>query len=442
MGNTKNLKVTIDIMTDNTLIKVFRSTLIKSTGIYTITNIINAAIPFILLPVLTRNLSPSEYGLVSMFTVLVSLVSPFIGMSVQSAITRQYYKKNRVDFSAYIYNCLLVLLVSMVVVFLVFYFLSDVIYKYTKFPKELLWTIILFSASSFVINIRLSVWQVEKQSTKYGFFNISQSLTNVLLSLFLVIVLSLSWEGRVFGQLFARMLFALFAIFSLIKNQLISKKHNKEYIKHSLSVGSPLILHTLSGSILNITDRVFITNMVGLSIMGIYSVGYQIGSIVNLLAISFNNAYVPWLYEKLNKNSTSENKLIVKVTYLYNITILIFSMLLGILSSLFIGWFLGNDYSSAGSFVVWITVGYAFNGMYFMVVNYLFYVEKTNELATVTFLTSILNVILNYYFIKAFGAVGAAQATAITFFVKFIFVWIVSSKVYKMPWLFFIHKKL
>jgi len=75
-----------------------------------------------------------------------------------------------------------------------------------------------------------------------------------------------------------------------------------------------------------------------------------------------------------------------------------------------------------------------------MVVNYIFYVKKTYILAWVTFFSAGINIILNYFFIKANGAIGAAQATTITFFVQFIIVWILSAKVYKMPWNLFKYK--
>jgi Na+-driven multidrug efflux pump len=42
--------------------------------------------------------------------------------------------------------------------------------------------------------------------------------------------------------------------------------------------------------------------------------------------------------------------------------------------------------------------------------------------------------VLNYFFINAFGAIGAAQATSVVFFIKFILVWVLSAKVHKMPW--------
>jgi Na+-driven multidrug efflux pump len=52
-----------------------------------------------------------------------------------------------------------------------------------------------------------------------------------------------------------------------------------------------------------------------------------------------------------------------------------------------------------------------------------------------SFLSAGINVILNYFFIKANGAIGAAQATIVTFLIIFILTWILSARVYKMPWL-------
>lgn len=69
-----------------------------------------------------------------------------------------------------------------------------------------------------------------------------------------------------------------------------------------------------------------------------------------------------------------------------------------------------------------------------MVVNYIFYAQQTKILAIVTFVKAIINILLNYFFINLFGAIGAAKAITLTFLTKFIMVWIVSNKVHKMPW--------
>ncbi len=57
---------------------IISSTLLKNTAIYTLTTIINSAIPFLLIPILTRYLNPSDYGIISVYTVIVAIVSPFI----------------------------------------------------------------------------------------------------------------------------------------------------------------------------------------------------------------------------------------------------------------------------------------------------------------------------------------------------------------------------
>lgn len=89
--------------------KIFSSTLVKSSGIYAITNILNSAIPFFLLPILTRYLTPEEYGLVAMIGVLVGLTSPFVGINTHGAITRKYYDRDSIKFTEYVGNCLFIL---------------------------------------------------------------------------------------------------------------------------------------------------------------------------------------------------------------------------------------------------------------------------------------------------------------------------------------------
>ena len=62
--------------------RIIKSSLVKNTGIYIITSIINSAIPFLLLPILTRHMTPEDYGMVSMFLLLVSFATPFVGLNV------------------------------------------------------------------------------------------------------------------------------------------------------------------------------------------------------------------------------------------------------------------------------------------------------------------------------------------------------------------------
>ncbi len=415
--------------------KLRRSSLIQSAGVYTLTNVINSAIPFLLMPVLTRYLSPRDYGIVAMFGVLVSFVSPFTGLSIHGAVARQYYERDRVDMPSYITNCLFILLASITLVSAVFFLFSGHISRLSDFPESWLWAVIVVSGSSFLISIVLVLWQVQVKPYQYGRYQIVQTVLNLGLSIWFVVGLGMAWEGRIQGQTITALLFAFLGLIVLKKDGWLKLNVNKEYIKNALHFGVPLIPHAIGGVMMTMTDRFFVTKMVGLSATGLYSVGYSFGMIIGLIENSFSQAYVPWLYERLKKNDDLVKRKIVQVTYIYFVTILLLALSLSLIAPWFLSFFVGKKFVGAHVFVFWIAMGYAFNGMYKMVVNYIFFVEKTYILAWITFFCASLNVLFNYIFIKMNGAVGAAQAGCVTFFLSFIITWMLSSRVYKMPWL-------
>ena len=66
--------------------------LFLNTVIYLFSNVLNASIPLLLLPILTRYLSPSDYGVVAMFQMVLAVFGALAGLSVFGAANRQYYE--------------------------------------------------------------------------------------------------------------------------------------------------------------------------------------------------------------------------------------------------------------------------------------------------------------------------------------------------------------
>ena len=50
---------------------------LKDVSIYTLASIINATIPFLLMPVLTRYLSPTDYGIIAIAQSIIGFLTPF-----------------------------------------------------------------------------------------------------------------------------------------------------------------------------------------------------------------------------------------------------------------------------------------------------------------------------------------------------------------------------
>lgn len=423
------------------LSNILKHKLFKNFFTYTSSNVIRSAIPFFLLPVLTRYLTPSDYGIVATFQVLLAFMIVCVGLNMHGAISVNFFKISKEELKIYIGNVIFILFISFFLNFCIIFTAKKFLSHLIKFPENWLPVVIVVALFQSVSTLTLTLWQVEQKPLPYGIFQILQTTFNVTLSLIFVVALGWRWQGRLLGIIISSIAFGFISFFILYKREYIKLSFNKAYAKDALLFGIPLIPHALGGWIMTGIDRIFINSMVGVAATGIYTVGYQVGMIIGLLATSFNQAWSPFLFERLEENNLSTKVKIVRLTYLYFLAISFLVLILSFIAPWFLKFFVGRGFYCAYKYVIWIAMGYATRGMYYMVVNYIFYVKKTYILAWITFLSAGINVILNYLLIKANGAIGAAQATAIIFFVKFILTWILSAKVYKMPW-FYIFKQI
>lgn len=410
--------------------------LFKNISFFTFFNIVNSAIPFLLLPILTTYLSPEDYGIVDIFLNISLIATPLIGLSVVQSISRYYFED--IDLPKFVTTIFLILsgfgiLVVFVAVF-VSIFAEDFLQAF-NIPPGIIVVALVYTLFSQLSEILLILWRVSYQTVKFGLFRILKTCLDLGLSIVLIVSFKMGWEGRIIPQLAIAILFGIIASIILYKNgYLLKTKISKKYKKEALSFSLPLIFHTLGGNIIGFSDRFFILFMLGLNNVGIYSVGYQIGMVIALLQNSFNQAWVPFFFEKLKGNKDADKIKIVKITYGYFGFILLIVLFFYILTPTIYKYFIGEAFDSGKSVVLWILLGYAFQGMYKMVVNYLFFLKKTKLIAYCTLFTMALNLVLNYFLINRNGINGAAQATLISFIVLFVLVFIISKRNYKMPW--------
>jgi len=414
--------------------QLYKSSLIRAAGTYGFFSIINKSIPFFLLPILTRYLSPSDYGIVAVFNIMVTITIPFIGVNTHGAFSRAFFAQDRFETSIYTGTIVIFVLLNSIVITSLIILFRNSLGSIFSIPPNWLWLAGVIGLSMSLIQITLSAWRVRERPKAFGVFQNTNTFADFSLALLFVVVLGMTWKGRIISRAIVAPLFAFFGIIILKRNKWLTFQWDKTYLLHALAFGIPLIPHSLAGIINTTIDRIFIVNMVGIADAGIYTVGYQIGAIINLLAMAFNQAYVPWLYRKLNQNNDTIKRKIVTYTYVYFALIFLLALTLGIAAPLILRYLVGKAFQQSAIYVIWIALGSAFNGMYFMVVNYIFYAEKTYLLAIVTFTGAAINVGLNYIFITINGAIGAAQATSITHLITFLMVWYLADRVFPMPW--------
>jgi O-antigen/teichoic acid export membrane protein len=408
--------------------------LFRQAGIYTFSNIIIRAIPFLLLPVLTRYLTPEDYGIVSMFLLTVVFVEPFVSVTYSGAITVKFYDK-ATDLPAYVgTGAVLVILIGGLFALLLFV-VRDPLSELTKVPPAWLLLVVPLAVARSIGAALPALLRVREKAFLYAILQIGQSAAIITLSLLLVVVLAGSWPGRLEAELLVTFAFAIGAVVLLWRSGWLRPVFVQQYARHLVAFGAPLILHTLGSVLMTQSSRLLVTNYVGLDETGLYTVGYQLAFAVELFAGSFNNAYTPWLYRKLTDADDQTKLKLVKYTYIQFGAMAVLATAVAIVMPFVAGAMLDRSFDGAGRYVGWFALGFMFSGMYYMVTNYIFYAQKTAWLAAVTISVALFNLPLTYFLIQVNGGIGAAQATAISLGLSFLFTWIVSQRVYPMPWL-------
>lgn len=411
---------------------------ISGSAVYLLSNVVNAAIPFALLPILTRHLSPAEYGEVAIFLAALNGLSAFTGLNAAPAASVSYFNSSIAENERryYIGSCFQILVVSFALVSVATLQFGEYFAKWLGLSATwLLWAVVT-SAAQFTIQVRLGQWQVRKEAKKFGIFQVSQSAVNVLLSLLAVVHYNLGAAGRISAIIIAGALFAVVAAILLRRDNLLAFfSWRPTYVKEILAFGIPLIPHVFGGVLLIAFDRVAISSILGLESAGVYMVAAQLAGALAIIFDGVNKAYVPWLFEKLERNSAPDTKLIVRYSYIWFFLILLMIAAGFVLGTSVVDIVGGPRYREAASVVGWLVLGQGFGGLYLMVTNYVFFTKKTGMLSLVTLTSGAINVALLFLFLNLFGLPGAGYAFASSMVVRFFMTWWLQQRYYPMPWL-------
>ena len=217
--------------------KIFSNKLFQNIGVYTVSNIVNAAIPFLLLPILTRYLSTGNYGIIATFQSLVALFSFIIGMNTQTAMIRRFYDVDKVNFSEYVSTCLFILLASTTVLILFLIPFTSFISRVSDFPGNWFWAVIAVSFFQYLFSALLGIWQARTKVYHYALFQNAQTVLNLTLSLILIVYLGMNWQGRIIAQAVSMTVFGLASLFLLHKMSLVKTKISKKYLTDAFVPG-------------------------------------------------------------------------------------------------------------------------------------------------------------------------------------------------------------
>ena len=379
---------------------------VKASLWFIISNVMVKGISFITLPIFSRLLTTEEYGVVSVYQSWVSVVSIITTLTIWGGVFNVgmvKYGDRKYEMISSFQGMTISLTIITGIICTVAFPLFQPLFKMSK-----LLTICMFL--EIMAQIPFYLWSTEQryiyEYKKLIVATILVSILNPAVSIIAVLNTTHKAEARIIcGMIVQLILGIVFFVYNHCRGKLF---YNKEFWKFGFLFNIVLVPHYLSMQILNQSDRIMINDMCGSSDAGIYSVAYNFALLLSLITTGINSSLTPHIYQCLKTGN--EGKLKNQTTAVIGIVAVITAGLIAIIPDFF-HLLLPESYYPAIVAIPPVAVGAYFLFLYPLFGSVEFYFEENKYVTYASLIGAVLNIGLNYFFIKQFGFVAAAYTT-------------------------------
>ncbi len=404
--------------------------------IYTAGDMLNRAFALILIPLYTAYLTPADYGILSITSTIGAVFAILSMQSLETGLTRFHFDHSDEASRRRYHGLVWLLMVASALTFallvgtvgqpLLAWLFPDV--PYLPYIRIVVWTTFTTNISFLLLRALL---RTQERPAIYSILNIVVFLVNTGFVVYFVVGLRAGALGNLQGRLLAAMLLAIPVILVYFRS---ARLHwSTQEAKSTLAFSIPLVPHLLSLWVLSVSDRVVLQRFVPLADVGIYSLGYQIASILQLLAFSAANAWSPYFFKTADKPDAP--RMLSRFSSYYILVIIFLGTGIAALAQDALLVMASNPaYHAAYRVVPWVVMGFVMRGFYFLFVTALYYKKQVRLLPLVTIGAGSLNVVLNVLTVPQFGYIAAAVNTFIAYAMQAVVMYPLAQQAFRVPY--------
>lgn len=379
--------------------------LMKNTVIIAIGKFSTQVISYFLLPLYTSILSPSEYGIYDFIVTLYVFIVPFITLLMEESMFRFLIDdssekgKRRIISNTFFYVLISSILSSLILL---------VIFKLINFKYGL--TFILYIFSSVFIVLCNAITRGLGKLNMYALFNFILSILTIVLNILLIVPFRLGVNGLLYATIIANFItgiciFIKLRIYKFISFKKVEKKELKEMIKYSY----PLVPNSIGWSIINISDRLIITTVLGTAANGIYAMANKFPNIINTFSSFFFTAFK----ENASKAIKDKNyeEYYTSIQDIVHKAFIAISMLLIVIIPFVFDLFINKSYSQSYYYIPILVIALYYGNMSGFYGSLFVAVKDTKIIGKTTTLGAIINIVINLALIKFIGIYAAVIST-------------------------------
>ena len=413
------------------------SKIVSHISIYMFGDILRRGVSLIMLPIYTRYLTPADYGVVELLSMVLDVAAIIFSARAGQAVFRFYCtaksenQKKEVIVSALLLSAVMSGLGTLAVIILsgplAIAVFSDVGYK----SLISLFAITLFLGP--LIEIPLVHIRARQKPWLFLLFSIIKLALQLSLNIYFVVVLELHVEGVIYSAVISGVIMA-----AVLTGYSISKTGFNASISITRSLFSfslPLKLAALGSFYMTFGDRYVLNIYSDLTQVGIYSLGYKFGFI--LLMLTWDPFQKLWDSEKYEIFKKDNAQYLYQKVFIYTSSILIF---VGLCIALFTKDLLrimaDPAFLDAYKIVPIIVVAYIFQAWTKYCNMGILIKNKTMQIAYGEMVGVIVITLAYFTLIPLYGIYGAAWSTVAGFAARFFWTNSKSMQLYsmKLPW--------
>jgi len=388
---------------------------IKASLWFVVCNVIQKGIQVLTTPIFTRILTQEEYGTYSVYQSWYNIISVFATFNLAAGVYNNGLTEKPEEKDGFTSS--LLGLSSTITVCLFFIYVVNI-----RFWTKILEMPPMFMFAMFVELIFVPAYSFWSAQQRYFYKYVGIIITSLIIGLvgpiiavIAVLLAEKKAEAMVISFVFIQVAVGLYLYIILFARGRCL--FNKKYWIHALRFNIPLIPHYLSQTVLNQSDRIMISRMVGTDKAAIYSVAYTVAMVMTLIISAISSTFTPYIYQSIKTNRIEDLRANSKVLCAFVCGMCLMSIWVG---PELIQVIAAKEYYEA----CWIIPPVAAS-LYFVFVAGLygtieFYYEHTISVMVASIAAAVANLLLNYVCIKQFGYLAAGHTTLFCYIIMLI----------------------
>lgn len=388
--------------------------LAKNTGLFALNSIGTKLITFFLVPVYTAALVTSDYGIADLVSTVATIIVPIITLNISEAVMRFSLDEDA--------DCDQIMSIGITIAFIssAIGLISVPIVGLIDTIRDFRWYVAGYCIVHGLYQVAVCYLRGTEQLAKFAGTNIIHVFSTAIFNILFLLVFKLGLPGYFQAHIMGYVVGLIFAVISGHIYKVFARfSFNAELAKNMIRYSIVLVPTSFMWWIMNSSDRIMVTAMVGAAANGIYAISYKIPTVLSTMSTVFNQA---WSYSAIKEDNAKDRDEFNNKMYetFFSVQILITGALLMIIKPL-LRVYISASYYSAWKYTPYLLIGFLFMSLgTFLSTSYTVNKDSKGFLISGT-LGAIMNIVLNWMLIPVIGSAGAALATCISYITVFLY---------------------